>query len=94
MQHLPYGGLKWIENFEQDFAWNVDDDSDIGHILEGDVEYPEHIHDSHKDLLFCTEWVPPADSKESKLLTTVLPKNRYIIHYRKLKKALTHELLI
>ena len=30
MQHLPYGGFEWVENFEQDFPWNVADDSEIG----------------------------------------------------------------
>ena len=26
LQHLPYGGFEWVENFEQDFSWNVADD--------------------------------------------------------------------
>ena len=36
-------------------SWNVADDSEIGYILEVHLEYPEHIHDSHKDLPFCSE---------------------------------------
>ena len=71
MQHLSYGGFKWIENFVQDFTWKVVDDSEIGYILKVDLEYPENIHDSHKALLFCSEKMSLAGSKESKLLTTV-----------------------
>ena len=58
------------------------------------LTYPEHIHDSHKDLLFCSEKMSPAEFKETKLLTTVLPKTRYIIHIRNLRQALNHRLIL
>ena len=68
MQHLPYGGFEWVENFEQDFSWNVADDSEIGYIIEVDLDYPEHIHDSHKDLPFCSEKMsPPRFQREQTL---------------------------
>ena len=85
MQYLPYGGFEWVENFEKDFPWNVADDLEIGYILEVDLDYPEHIHDSHKDLPFCSEKKSPPGFKESKFLTTVLSKTRYNIHYRNLR---------
>ena len=94
LQYLPYGGSEWVEHFEQDFPWNVADDSEIGYILEVDLDYPEHIHDSHKDLPFCSEKMSPPGSKESKFLTTVLPKTRYNIHYRNLRQALNHGLIL
>ena len=94
MQHLPYGGFEWVENFEQDFPWHVADDSEIGYILEVDLDYREHIHDSPKDLPFCLEKMSPPGSKESKLLTTVLPKTPYNIHYRNLRQALNHGLIL
>ena len=94
MQNLPYAGFEWIENFEQDFTWNVTSDSEIGYILEFDLDYPEHIYDSHKDLPFCSEKMLPLGFKESKLLTTFLPKTRYIVYYRNLRQVLSHGLLL
>lgn len=88
-QCLPYGGFTWADN-ATDF--NVADDSSVGYILEVDLEYPEILHDTHKDLPFCPEQRKPPGSKESKLLTTLYSKNRYIIHYRNLKQALANGL--
>ena len=93
MQHLPYGGSQWVENFEQDFPWNVADDLKIRYIFEVDLDHPEHIHDSHKDLPFCSGKMSPPGSKENKLLTTILLKIRYNIHYRNLRQALSHGLI-
>ena len=65
MQHLLYGGFEWVDNVEQDFPWNVADDSEIGYILEVDLDYPQHIPDSYKDLPFCSQKMSPPGSKES-----------------------------
>lgn len=89
-QYLPYGGFKWVD-------CNIDitkapDHSDVGYILEVDIEYPESLHDLHKDLPFCPEHRNPPNSKFCKLMTTCYNKKNYIIHYRNLKQTLEHGL--
>ncbi|XP_045466137.1 uncharacterized protein LOC123674983 isoform X1 [Harmonia axyridis] len=93
-QFLPYGGFEWVEtNFD---ILGIPDDAPEGYILEVDLEYPQHIHDLHKDLPFCAESRIPSGSKikQPKLLTTLFPKKNYIVHYRNLKQALSHGLIL
>ena len=61
-QPLPYGGFRWVENVEQLF-WDVSDDHHEGFILEVGLEYPEHLHDIHKDLPLCPECMTPPGKK-------------------------------
>ncbi|XP_051173172.1 uncharacterized protein LOC127289339 [Leptopilina boulardi] len=89
-QALPYGGFKWVDHVNDTFDFNVPDDSSVGYILEVDLEYPESIHDTHKDMPFCAEKAKPPMSKQEKLLTTLLPKKKYVIHYRTLKQVLSN----
>ncbi|XP_051171108.1 uncharacterized protein LOC127287984 [Leptopilina boulardi] len=90
VQALPYGGFEWVKNIDNTFNFNIPDDSPFGYILEVDLDYPHELHNSHSDLPFCPEHSKPPGSKQSKLLTTLLPKQKYIIHYRALKQALAH----
>lgn len=91
-QYLPYGGFKWVENFNENFEWAVKDEADVGYILEVDLEYPKNLHNKHKDLPFCAEKMAPPGSKQKKLLTTLHPKSRYVIHYRALRQAIANGL--
>ena len=83
-QPLPYGGFRCVEDVEQPF-WEVPNDVHEGYIFDVDLEYPEHLHDAHKDLPLCPEHMAPPGKKQGKLLTTLYDKERYIIHYSALK---------
>ncbi|XP_043479662.1 uncharacterized protein LOC122509562 [Leptopilina heterotoma] len=88
IQALPYGGFEWVKDVDRSFNFNIGNDSDFGYILEVDLEYPHYLHESHSDLPFCPEHSKPPGSKQEKLLTTLLPKQKYILHYRALKQAI------
>uniref|UniRef100_A0ABD2W4A6 DNA-directed DNA polymerase n=1 Tax=Trichogramma kaykai TaxID=54128 RepID=A0ABD2W4A6_9HYME len=82
-QYLPYGGFEWAD--AKDYL-TLPEDSEYGYILEVDLEYPESLHDLHKDLPLCPEHACPPGSKQRKLLTTLNPKHKYVIHYRSLQQ--------
>ncbi|CAG9833236.1 unnamed protein product [Diabrotica balteata] len=85
-QFLPYGGFEWVDtNID---VLSIPDDGDTGYILQVDLEYPEHLHDLHRDLPFCCEYRVPPRSKLPKLMTTLYHKKEYTLHYRNLKQAL------
>lgn len=47
---LPIGGFKWIQacpDFTDEVILSHPDDDSTGYILEVDLDYPEHLHDSH-----------------------------------------------
>ncbi|XP_066590540.1 uncharacterized protein [Prorops nasuta] len=92
-QALPFGQFEWVENCEN-FNVNDYDDSDTGYIIEVDLFYPEKIHDLQRDLPMCPENKKPPKSKISKLLATLNNKYRYVMHYRNLKQALNHGVVL
>ena len=89
-QALPYCNFQWVDPLTT--KWDVPDDSPVGYILEVDLEYPRALHDLHKDLPFCPKLTTPPGSKQKKLLATLYPKRRYVIHYRNLRQAIRHGL--
>ena len=57
-QKLPVIGFKWIDDlsgFTKGFIRNYDKNSDIGYLLEVDIEYPKTLWGLHKDLPFLPE---------------------------------------
>ena len=59
-----------------------------------DLKYSETLHDARKDLPFCAEHMAPPGPKQHKLMTTLHDKYRYVLHYRALKQALKHGLVL
>ncbi|XP_060525076.1 uncharacterized protein LOC132701296 [Cylas formicarius] len=93
---LPYGGFDWMSHQEIDSfnVMNIPDESSQGYILEVDLEYPQKLHDTHRDFPFCAEHRVPPNSKLPKLMTTLYNKEKYVIHYRNLKQALKNGLVL
>ena len=94
MKYLPFSGFRWVQNVNQIDFLAVPDDSPVGYILEVDIHYPESIHDDHKHIPFCPEHMAPPGSKQKKLMTTLLDKSCYVIHYVALKQAVKHGLIV
>ncbi|GFX50808.1 DUF4371 domain-containing protein [Trichonephila clavipes] len=60
-------------------------ESDVGYIFEVDLEYSSDLHDKHSDFPLAPENRPPPNCKEPRLLTTLEPKTKYVLHYSNLK---------
>ncbi|KAK5637821.1 hypothetical protein RI129_000195 [Pyrocoelia pectoralis] len=84
---LPYADFSFVDHFEALDILNHPDDSDVGYIVECDLDYPQELHESHNDLPLAPEhMIPPGSkSKFKKLLLTLYPKRNYVVHYRNLK---------
>ncbi|XP_055385864.1 uncharacterized protein LOC129614933 [Condylostylus longicornis] len=92
-EYLPHSNFKWCKNVDIDVS-NISDDSEIGYILEVDLEYPSSLHVSHNDLPFCAENKQNSNMKQKKLVADLEAKKKYIIHYRNLKHCLKHGLIL
>lgn len=80
---MSYGNFKWCNpNID---VKNVPADSETDYILEVDLKYPRSLHDKHNDLPLAPERRVHLGSKESKLVTTLYGKDRYVLYYRNLK---------
>lgn len=95
MEHfLPFGNFRWLTKKEMKNydILSIENDSSKGYILEVDLDYPESLHELHKDLPFCSEHLKPPGSREKKLLTTLYNKINYVIHYIHLKQVVKNGL--
>ena len=53
-QYLPVGEYKWnTESWNEDKVLRLNDDQDVGYILEVDIEYPKELHDKHNNYPLC-----------------------------------------
>ncbi|XP_075229945.1 uncharacterized protein LOC142329342 [Lycorma delicatula] len=99
VEPLPHANFRWLNTEEID---NLDinsvcDRGEKGYILEVDLEYPQELHDRHKDYPLAPERLVPTDDMLSpylkdikrcpvkKLMTTLYDKQKYVLHYRNLK---------
>ena len=84
-QKLPVNGFEWVEElsqFNKDFMKNYDEDSNKGHFLEVDVEYPKNLN-FHGDLPFLPE--RNKIKKCDKLVCSTHDKEKCVVHLRALK---------
>ena len=94
-QKLPVNGFKWVEklsNFNEKFIKGYNENSDRGHFLEVDVDYPKKLINLHKNLSFLLE--RKKLEKVEKLVSGIEDKGKYVVHIRALKQALNHGLIL
>ena len=48
-EYLPYEKFQWQENIDEFDVMSTNEKSDIGYILEVDLEYPKELHEFHND---------------------------------------------
>ncbi|KAK4885978.1 hypothetical protein RN001_002249 [Aquatica leii] len=95
---MPIKNFEWlsVEDVES-FSLNKNYvNSEIGYILEVDLEYPQVLHDLHNDLPFCVESIIPPNSKTKikKLIPNLRNKEKYVIHIRNLQQAIANGLIL
>ncbi|XP_011705755.1 PREDICTED: uncharacterized protein LOC105460955, partial [Wasmannia auropunctata] len=83
---LPYAGFAWVKNVDcLDAILSVPSKSNLGYIVEVDLEYSPDLHDIHADLPFCPTRSRPPGKQSEKLLATLYNKERYVTHYLNLQ---------
>ena len=48
-EYLPYGEFEWLKNVDKLDVMSINEKSDVGYILEVDLEYPKELHELHND---------------------------------------------
>ena len=94
-QKLTVNNFEWIKDnsqFNEDFIKNYNEESDEGYFLEVDVQYPEKLHEFHRNSLFLHERMKT--KKVEKLVANLHDKTEYVICIRNLKQALNHGLVL
>lgn len=97
-ESMPLSNFEWVPPTSEivKAIFSTDDNDSHGYILEVDLEYPKDIHDRHQWYPLCAEHkIPPnANTNQKKLLLTLDHKKEYVIHYRMLKTAVSHGLIL
>ena len=108
-QYLPVNNFKWSKT-NLNKILNTKPDSDVGYILEVDLEYPKELHKSHNDYPLAPENLIPKKEWFSdyqlqllgespapnidKLTPNLMNKEKYVLHYRNLQLYLSRGLKV
>ncbi len=96
-KYLPVDGFEWAD-VDVD-VMQVADDADVGYILEVDLEYPDHLHDTHnvyplapEKMTITPDMLSPFQKQHfpnkritEKLVPNLKNKTKYVLHYHNLK---------
>ena len=76
-EYLPYGGFKWVKNNNEivNQILNKSNSGLHGYCLEADLDYPENLHDSHKDYPLAPEKIKIKDELLSLYCLEIKNKN-------------------
>ena len=88
-KYLPYGDFQW-SGTDIDVT-QISETSDIGYILQVDLEYSQELHDRHSDFPLAPQ-SSINGKKLPKLFTTLSNKTNYVCHYSALRYYLDHGL--
>ena len=109
------GGFEWLNEAEIDILYkngfdSFDTESSHGLILEADIHYPAHLHETHSDLPMCPERIvireemlspfqqrlwPTSDKRScTRLAPNLYDKKNYIMHIRNAQFYAAHGLII
>ena len=48
-KYLPYGEFEWLKNVDELDVMSINEESDVGYILEVDLKYSDELHELHND---------------------------------------------
>ena len=92
-QKLPTHGFKWMDiDIPSVIKLLEKKDTKTGYIFEVDLEYPQSLWDEHNDYPLAPEKIKI--NKVEKLVSTLLPKTHYVLHYKNLKQYLEEGMIL
>ena len=92
-QKLPTHGFEWIDvDVPKVEKLLKKKDTKIGYIFEVDLEYPPSLWKEHNDYPLAPERIKLV--KVEKLVSSFIPKNNYVVHYKSLKQYIEMGLIL
>ena len=93
-QNLPTHGFKWMKNITVEKVDEILDKANHsmsnlgrkGYIFEVDLEYPQHLWETHNDYPLAPEKIKV--NGVEKLICHLKPRTNYVVHYRNLRQYL------
>ena len=92
-QKLPAHGFKWIDvDISKVEKLLKKKDTKIGYLFEVDLEYPSSLWEEHNDYPLAPDRIKL--DKVEKLVSSFLPKEKYVVHYKSLKQYIEMGLVL
>ena len=73
-EYLPYREFKWLKNVDELDVISINEKSDVGYILEVDLEYPKELHELHNDYPLAPEKLTVTNDMLSKYCKKIADK--------------------
>ena len=73
-KYLPYREFKWLKNVDELDVMSINEKSDVGYILEVDLEYPKELHELHNDYPLAPEKLAVTNGMLSKYCKEIADK--------------------
>ena len=71
---LPYRKFEWLKNVDELDVMSINEKSDVGYILEVDLEYPDELHELHNDYPLAPEQLAVTNDMLSKYCKSIADK--------------------